>query len=71
MKHVFHKCVPGDEDTCQICNGGLSLCNVCGGAEASLPTDCPGIRLTSADLDEIQSGAKDYVNGFWNHSEEK
>jgi hypothetical protein len=39
MQHVFHKC---DKDDCFICNGGLSLCVVCGQGEVELQPECPG-----------------------------
>ena len=32
----------------------LSLCKVCGGAEASLPLICPGRRMTADELDAVQ-----------------
>jgi hypothetical protein len=51
--HDLHtKC---DDDTCIVCLGGLSLCSVCGGAEAALPTDCPGRRMTGDELYAIQA----------------
>lgn len=45
-------------DACTACV--LSLCTVCGGAEASLPTDCPGRRMTTTELDEVQEQLLDY-----------
>ncbi len=60
MTHTMHAC---HEDECFICNGGLALCNVCGGAEASMPTDCPGRRLTADELDAIQDGTINFKDG--------
>ncbi len=38
--HKFIKC---DERCtgCMYCDGGLAHCEICGGAEASLPIHCP------------------------------
>lgn len=45
--HLLHRrrdhTDPEDSETCQACI--LSLCKVCGGAEASMPTQCPGERM--------------------------
>lgn len=43
----------------------LDLCKVCGGAEAALPTECPGVRLTPEQLDEVQAGRLDFRGGSW------
>ena len=39
----------------------LALCKVCGGAEASLPTKCPGVKLDGYYLDLIQQGVLDFI----------
>ena len=39
---------------------GLSHCMVCGGGEGSMPTLCPGRRLTSAETQDIYAGALDF-----------
>lgn len=62
MKHVLHSC---NADQCFVCDGGLGLCTVCGGAEASMPTDCPGTKIDEAILDQIQRGEFDFVDGTW------
>lgn len=62
-RHRRHVCQQSREDAhlhCPFCEGGLFLCDVCGGAEASLPTDCPGRRLTPRENDEIVAGRLDY-----------
>lgn len=46
-----------------VCNAGLALCTVCGGAEASLPSECPGRMLNEFELWDIQRGAVDYKHG--------
>lgn len=49
---------------CNICSG-LSLCTVCGGAEASLPTDCPGYRMNEYQDKSVQDGSLDFIDGSW------
>jgi len=58
-EHVLYHCGPYCEG-CFYCEGGLSSCTVCGGAEASLPTDCPGIKMTDTQQDAVQAGDLDY-----------
>lgn len=43
----------------------LALCRVCGGAEASLPSSCPGRRLTDEESDAIQRGVSDVIDGVY------
>ena len=62
MKHVFHKC---NEDRCFVCEGGLGWCTVCGGAEAELPTECPGRNLTESERASISRGDSNFKNGAW------
>lgn len=64
MSHVFYEC--SDECSgCQICNGGLAHCKVCGGAEGSLPTDCPGHRMDSTTEEAVYAGDLDHQAGRW------
>lgn len=60
--HIFHRDC-GDVG-CIVCNGGLLMCETCGGAEAALPTECPGRKMSAEEMDLVQSGV-DYVNGQW------
>jgi hypothetical protein len=41
----------------------LSYCDVCGGAEGSLPTLCPGRRLTPEESDAIYAGELNFTHG--------
>jgi hypothetical protein len=50
----------GRTGCCPICDGGLSLCTVCGGAEGSMPTDCPGHRMQAEVSDAVYAGEVDY-----------
>jgi hypothetical protein len=52
MKHDFY---PREDD--------LSHCKVCGGAEGSLPTLCPGRRLTEEEETAIYAGQLDFNHG--------
>lgn len=36
---------------CPICDGGLSLCLICGALEGALLDYCPGVQLTEAQHD--------------------
>lgn len=54
---------PDDSDTCTACV--LSLCVVCGGAEASMPTECPGEKMTVEQSDAVQAGMLDFKDGKW------
>lgn len=48
---------------CQFCDGGLAACTVCGGFEGSLPTDCPGVRMTQVQIDLVYEGKIDFRVG--------
>ena len=67
----FHDCYKtGDIDapeTIKDRNGEivLSLCRRCGGAEASLPTQCPGQPMLPHQMDEVQAGSLDFDEGCW------
>lgn len=54
MPHDFHD----RED-------GLAHCKVCGGAEGSLPWDCPGKEMPAETQEVVYVGLIDYVNGYW------
>jgi hypothetical protein len=43
----------------------LDVCDVCGGAESSMPSNCPGFRIDADTLDMITAGKVDFVNGRW------
>lgn len=50
---------------CPICEGGLANCFVCHGAEATLPTECPGRPMTEGEQQRVMDGVLDYRNGEW------
>lgn len=41
--------------------GNLFMCKRCGGAEGSLPTDCPGEKITREQADAIYAGKLNYT----------
>lgn len=68
MKHDLYK--TGDKDVpweIQDQNGEvvLGLCKVCGGAEGTLPTECPGVRMKPQQYDDVQGGMLDFRDGSW------
>ena len=65
MTHVLERHDTCDKDHCNICDGGLALCTVCGGAEGSLATDCPGYRLDPDTDEAVYTGELDYRAGHW------
>lgn len=60
--HREHEC---NEEVCWICEGRLFLCTICGGAEGTLPYECPGVRMTQAQATDVISLRKDFVGGEW------
>jgi len=54
VAHLFH----GRED-------GLHHCKNCGGAEASLPTHCPGFQMSDEVEKAVQFLGLDFVDGRW------
>lgn len=62
MKHTWHEC-DCTEGPCVYCGGGLSSCDVCLGAEGSLPTDCPGEPMGKEREARVYAGEIDYREG--------
>ena len=58
--HVRHHC-PDDCPGCIHCEGCLFLCDVCGGAEGDLLTDCPGCKIPEPMLRLVASGVANYT----------
>jgi hypothetical protein len=67
MKHKPLKHVNCQKPYCGICEGGLIICTVCGGAEGSLPTECPGRQMTEQEADAVYAGRLDFVHGAWSY----
>lgn len=61
QEHIWHKCKKPC-DGCMFCDGGLGLCEVCGGFEGQLLTTCPGYKLNNEALDACYHGnVKDFA----------
>lgn len=65
VKHVRLECDDPHCDgiSCNTCN--LFICAVCGCAEATLPTECPGVEVAPNVQDDIMQGKVDYKAGMW------
>lgn len=60
--HKLHSCKNVD---CFTCDQGLADCIVCGGAEGSLPTDCPGLKMSAEARQGVYDKKLDFVKGKW------
>ncbi len=64
MKHeLFKHDVCDKPGRCCYCDGGLSFCTVCKGAEASLPTNCPGRPMVLFEINAVSNGTFDFIDG--------
>lgn len=45
--------------------GELVSCRICRGAEGSLPTECPGVRMSPAMEGRVYAAVMDFVDGAW------
>ena len=68
-KRVKHTLEVHDADCeimyCNVCEGGLANCVVCGGAESSLTSECCGYRIPPGISDQVSMGTLDYEGGIW------
>ena len=68
--HVWYECPqPCEKQNCVYCEGGLASCTVCGCAEGSLPSECPGKRVSEGDQERIYARKLDYRYGAWIYPE--
>lgn len=44
---------------------GLAHCMVCNGGEGSLPTECPGTKMSMETQDAVYAGRCDFIGGKW------
>lgn len=68
--HTYYECPPDrecdDRYGCQYCSGGLLFCVICGGAEGSLTSECPGARMSDEEEDAVyKTRTLDFKNGKW------
>lgn len=68
MDHVYEKHENCTRDYCNVCEGGLAICTVCGGMEGSLLPECPGKWL---DMDEHEKNYEHYCNKTGPFAKEK
>lgn len=71
MKHVYEEHKNCTTPNCMICDGGLVVCIVCGGAEVELTSECCGTRMTIYQKEDRATGLIDYVNGKWVNVKER
>ena len=63
-KHIQMQCKSKNcSGACNAC--GLKRCSVCNGAETSLPTECPGRRMSAFEKMGVVNGIFDYYDGAW------
>ncbi len=53
------------KNNCLICDGGILVCIVCGGAEIELTEDCCERELTEDEKIKIAKKDIDFINGEW------
>jgi hypothetical protein len=56
---------PYQHAPCWVCEGGLSICKVCGLYEGSLTTECPGYECYAEKGDDVYAGKIDFRDGQW------
>ena len=66
-QHVAYVCKKADHEGrhCQICDGSLFSCDVCGSAEGATTSECPGRRMTGDELKYVYEGLLDFKGGTW------
>ena len=62
IEHIYHKC---NEENCSLCDTGLLICDVCGCAEGTLASECPGTLVPNSVQESIYNGTKEFINGRW------
>jgi hypothetical protein len=65
MEHIWVTHKNCEILNCNICEGGLAICSVCGLIEGSLTTECPGKSSYKDYGDMVYAGKKDFLNGEW------
>lgn len=66
VEHASGECPQRERGlSCMFCDGGLSACEVCGGFEGAMPSDCPGEPMTYARGQEVYRGEIDFRDGNW------
>lgn len=59
-----------EESECNLCEGSLYYCLVCGGVETdSLTKDCCGRMISDIEEEKISKGWLDFIDGRWKLTE--
>jgi hypothetical protein len=64
-RHEYEHHENCNNDNCFICDGGLAVCTVCGCAEGTLSTDCPGYPVPDEKQQLIYQKKLDFIDGYW------
>jgi hypothetical protein len=67
-KHLYiapENCRCDYDRSCNVCDGGLAICSLCGLIEASLTTDCSGQESYRDYGDRVYAGEIDFIGGRW------
>ncbi len=64
-EHTRDTCDPPCDEMkgCMACN--LFCCGVCGGAEGSLPSECPGTKMSNETSELVFKSTLDFKDGHW------
>jgi len=63
--HTRETCDPPCDEMKGCCACNLFCCGVCGGAEGSLPTECPGTKMSQALDHLVYKSTLDFREGQW------
>ena len=64
-RHKLMNCRGTACEGCPACEWNAAICQTCGGAEGSLATECPQVRMTMQQSDDVHAGRLDFVRGQW------
>lgn len=64
MEHVAFNCTC-NRRYCQFCEGGLFACVNCDSFEGATTTECPNVKMTAKQREEVYAGNLDFKNGQW------
>jgi len=62
MNHKLYDVGAGREDSNFE---GLMACSVCRGAEGTLPSECPGVKMTDDQQRQVMACEIDFKEGAW------
>lgn len=62
-KHIREHHTNCEKTSCFVCE--LTVCVVCGAYEGGLASECPGVKLTTQQTEDIYVGKIDFIGGKW------